>query len=284
MEVFTLKLWFAAFLGLVQGVTEFLPVSSSGHLSILQNMFGLENVEQSHLLFDVMLHLGTLISVFIAYRKDIADILRAIFATLTGKHKGGKSAEQKNRASMRLFIMVIIATLPLFVAVFLNDYAEKLYNNTLFIGIALLVTGILLYVSDRAARGKKNEKSATMGNALITGIAQAIAIVPGLSRSGTTISVGIFQGFDREFAVKFSFLMSIPAILGANILTFIKAIKAGVDFSLMPTYLVGVLVAAVSGYFAISLVRYITKKDKFGGFAYYCWAVGLITIVLTVIV
>ncbi len=278
-----MKIWFAVFLGLVQGVTEFLPVSSSGHLSILQNMFGMENVEQSHLLFDVLLHLGTLVSVCIVYRKDIADIIRA-FAALFRRGGGKREGEAKTRSSARLLIMVIVATLPLFVAVFFDDYAEKLYSNTLFIGFALIVTGILLFVSDKVVHGKKNEKNATMGNALIVGIAQAIAIVPGLSRSGSTISAGIFQGFDREFAVKFSFIMSIPAILGANLLSLFKALKAGVDFSLIPVYLIGVVVASVSGYFAINLVKYISKKDKFGGFAYYCWAVGLITIILTVIV
>ncbi len=275
-----MKIWFAAFLGLVQGLTEFLPVSSSGHLSIFQNMFGMENPEQSHLLFDVLLHLGTLVSVCIVYRKDISDIIRGLFS-LFGKSNNKKS-DVKNRASVRFLLLVIVATLPLFVAIFFNDYAEKLYSNTLFIGFALIVTGILLFVSDKLVRGKKNEKSATIGNALVVGIMQAIAIIPGLSRSGSTITAGLFQGFDREFAVKFSFLMSIPAILGANILSLFKALKAGVDFS--PVYLVGVAVAAVSGYFAINLVKYISKKDKFGGFAYYCWAVGLITVVLTVIV
>ena len=277
-----MKIWFAIFLGLVQGVTEFLPVSSSGHLSIFQNMFGMQNVEQSHLLFDVLLHLGTLVSVCIVYRKDIADIIRAFFSLFRKSNK--KTADVKTRSSTRFLLLVIIATLPLLVAIFFNDYAEKLYSNTLFIGFALIVTGIMLYFSDKVVRGKKNEKSATISNALIVGIMQAIAIVPGLSRSGSTISAGLFQGFDREFAIKFSFIMSIPAILGANILSLFKALKAGVDFSLIPVYLVGVVVAAISGFFAINLVRYISKKDKFGGFAYYCWAVGLITIVLTIIV
>lgn len=278
-----MKLWFAIFLGLIQGLTEFLPVSSSGHLSIFQNIFGMENAEQSHMLFDVLLHLGTLISVCIVYRKDIVDILKEFVGLFkkSGK-KGGKSTS--SRSAARLLILLIVATLPLLVAVLVKDYVEKLYSNTIFIGFALITTGVLLFVADRTKRGTKNEKSATVSNALMIGVAQAIAIVPGLSRSGTTIAAGIFQGFDREFAVKFSFLMSIPAVIGANILSIAGAFKAGVDVSLIPIYLAGVAAAAISGFFAIKLVNYIAKKDRFGGFAYYCWAAGLIAIVLTVIV
>ena len=195
-----MKLWFAIFLGLVQGATEFLPISSSGHLSIFQNVFGMENPEQGHLLFDVMLHLGTLISVCIVYRKDLAELIKAFFSLFRRGEKGSEAA--RNRSSIRFLFMIIIATVPLLVAVFLKDYVEKLYYNITFIGIALIVTGFLLYLSDRLVKGKKNEKNAKMTNALIVGIAQAIAIVPGLSRSGTTITVGLFQGFDCEFAVK----------------------------------------------------------------------------------
>lgn len=277
-----MTLWFAIFLGFIQGVTEFLPVSSSGHLSIFQNVFGMQNIEQNHLFFDVLLHLGTLVSVCIVYRKDIAELISAFFALF---RRGGKGeAATKHRSSIRLLIMIIIATLPLAAAVILKDYVEKLYYNVTFIGLALIVTGLLLFISDRIVKGKKNEKNAKMSNALIVGIAQAIAVVPGLSRSGTTITAGLFQGFDREFAVKFSFIMSIPAILGANILTLIDALKAGVDLSLLPTYLAGVVAAAVSGFFAIKLVKLISQKERFGSFAYYCWTAGLIVIVLSIII
>lgn len=277
-----MTLWFAIFLGFIQGVTEFLPVSSSGHLSIFQNVFGMQDIEQNHLFFDVLLHLGTLVSVCIVYRKDIAELINAFFALFKRGGKGEVTA--KHRSPIRLLIMIIIATLPLAAAVILKDYVEKLYYNVTFIGLALLVTGLLLFISDRIVKGKKNEKNAKMSNALIVGIAQAIAIVPGLSRSGTTITAGLFQGFDREFAVKFSFIMSIPAILGANILTLIDALKAGVDLSLLPMYLAGVVTAAVSGFFAIKLVKLISQKERFGSFAYYCWAAGLIVIVLSIII
>jgi len=246
-------------------------------------MFGMENVEQSHLFFDVLLHLGTLISVCIVYRKDIAELINAFFVLV---RRGGKreAGEVSSRSAARLLLMIIIATLPLFVAVLVKDQVEMLYQNVTFIGFALIVTGLLLFISDRIVKGKKNERNAKMSNALIVGIAQAFSIIPGLSRSGSTITAGLFQGFDREFAVKFSFLMSIPAILGANLLSLIDVIKAGVDLSLLPTYLAGVVAAAVSGYFSIKLVKLISRKERFGSFAYYCWAVGLIVIVLSIII
>ena len=152
-----------------------------------------------------------------------------------------------------------------------------------FIGGALIVTGILLFASDRVRHGHKTEKTATMLDALLVGIGQAIALCPGISRSGMTITAGCFTGFERKFAVRFAFLLSIPAVLGANILTLKDAIDAGIDFSSVPVYLVGVVVAAVSGYASIRLLRYVADKGRFGAFAYYCWAAGVLTLVLTIL-
>ena len=151
------------------------------------------------------------------------------------------------------------------------------------IGVALLLTGFLLFWSDRMAKGKKTAKSATMLDALLVGVGQAIAVVPGLSRSGTTISAGLMRGFSRKFAVRFSFLMSIPAVLGANILSIAEAVQEGIDTSLLPAYLIGTAVAAVSGYFAIGLVNLLTNKGKFGNFAYYCWGIGAAAVVASLI-
>jgi undecaprenyl-diphosphatase len=240
----------------------------------------MENMEQSHLFFDVLLHLGTLVSVCIVYRKDIAGLIKAFFSLF----RRGESGAVKHRSSIRFLFLIIVATLPLVVVVFVKEYVEKLYYNVTFIGLALIVTGLLLFISDRVIKGKKNEKNATMLNAMFVGIAQAIAIVPGLSRSGTTITAGLFQGFDREFAVRFSFIMSIPAILGANILSLVEALKAGIDTSLLPVYLAGVAAATVSGLVAIKIVKLISQKDRFGSFAYYCWTVGLLVIILSIII
>ena len=148
---------------------------------------------------------------------------------------------------------------------------------------ALIVTGCLLFASDRVRKGRKNEHSARMTDALIVGAAQALATCPGLSRSGTTISVGCFLGFERKFAVRYSFIMSIPAVLGANILSLKDALGGEVIWKDVPVYLLGVLVAAVVGYACIRLLKMIAAKGKFGAFAYYCWAVGLLTVILTLV-
>ena len=155
-------------------------------------------------------------------------------------------------------------------------------DNMYFVGGALIVTGVLLFVSDRVRKGRKTEKSATLLDVLLVGVAQALATCPGISRSGTTITAGCLLGFDRKFAVRYSFLMSIPAILGANILSIKDALET-VVWAEVPVYLAGVLVSAVVGYACIRLLKMIAEKGKFGFFAYYCWAVGILTIVLNII-
>ncbi len=272
----------AIILGLVQGVAEFLPISSSGHLSLFQHFFQLTDVEHDHMFFDVLLHLGTLVAVFFAYRRDIGELLREFFSMIhLRKLPQGQTPDIPAR---RMILMIIVATLPLLLVFPIKDRVELLYQNTFFIAFALMLTGTLLFVSDRMPRGHKTAGTATMTDALLVGLAQAVAVVPGLSRSGTTISAGMARGFDRTYAVKFSFLMSIPAVLGANILSIVDAVKTGIDPSLLPMYLVGVVVAMVSGYASISLLRFIARKGRFGGFAYYCWGAGLVTLILSLIV
>ena len=270
----------AIILGLVQGITEFLPVSSSGHLAILQSFFGLESTE-NHLLFDVLLHLGTLGAVLITYWGDIAGLTREGLVQLHLKKP--RRGQKPDLLKQRMILFILLATLPLVLVVFLRKAVTSLYENTFFIGFALLVTGGLLFAADRLGHGTKNERNATLGSVMLFGLSQALATVPGLSRSGTTISVGMFCGFERSFAVKFSFLLSVPAVLGANLLTFIDAVQAGIDFSLLPVYLVGVLAAFVSGFFAISLLRILVQKSRFGSFAYYCWGAGLVTLILSLV-
>ena len=268
-------------LGFVQGVAEFLPISSSGHLSILQNFFGMEEPDN---LFNVLLHFATLLAVFIAYRRDIAEMIVEFF-------RGVGALASRNRSSQpvpparRLVMMIILGTLPLFLVVPVQDKVEAMGASNLFVGLALLATGIILFFSDRMARGHKTARTATVADALLVGCAQAVAVIPGLSRSGSTIAAGMALGFDRNFAVRFSFLLSMPAVLGATLLKVIDVAQEGtVDPAVLPIYLVGMVVAGVVGYFSIQLVKLLAQKDKFGKFAYYCWAVGLITIVASFIV
>ena len=271
----------AIILGLVQGLAEFLPISSSGHLSILNNLFGMTTAENGHLFFDVLLHLGTLLSICIVYWEDIVAMF---FEVLGFINIGPLAGERRERyPAARLFFMIVVATLPLVLILPIKDMVEGLYYNSLFIGIALVLTGCMLYVSDKMKPGKKTVGGMTVWDALIIGLCQCAATIPGLSRSGTTITAGIATGLRRDFAVKFSFLMSLPAVLGANILSIADAARDGIDWSCMPAYLIGMAVAMVSGIAAIQLLKYIADRGKFGGFAYYCWLTGVLSIILSMI-
>ena len=267
-------------LGLIQGVAEFLPISSSGHLAIAENLLNMSGASEVPEFFDVLLHLGTLLAVFVAYWSDIRDMIVEFFHGV--RDLANHSTPVPVPPARRMILLIIVGTLPLFAVLPIKDLVEGLANNMYFVGGALIVTGFLLFASDRVKKGRKTERSATLLDVLLVGVAQALATCPGISRSGTTITAGCFMGFDRKFAVRYSFLMSIPAILGANILSIKDAIET-VIWSEVPVYLAGVLVSAVVGYACIRLLKMIAEKGKFGFFAYYCWAVGILTIVLNVI-
>jgi len=268
----------ALFLGLVQGIAEFLPISSSGHLSILQNLFRMDYSEENHLLFDVLLHLGTLVSIVAVYRAEIKEMIADGLEYLRLKSDSNSDEPVVLKPPGRALLFIIIGTLPLFVFFFIP--VSRLFFNTFFIGFALIITGCILFVSSRFIKeGNKTDKTMTIADAIFIGLAQAVAVLPGLSRSGTTISVGLARGLTGAFAVRFSLLLSIPAVIGATLVSIYNAISGGADFSLLPTYLAGFVVAAGVGYFAIQFLRRIMANKLFGNFAYYCWGVGLITII-----
>lgn len=267
------------FLGFIQGVAEFLPISSSGHLVIFQELFGMKLEGADSSFFDVLLHLGTLSAVFLAYWSDIKSIILEFFTMV---HLRKLPAGQKpDRLSRRMIGFIIIGTLPLLLVLPIKDKLDTAFHSPMLVGAALLFTGLLLFISDRLSRRSKDLRSASVLDVLLVGLGQAIAVTPGLSRSGTTISMGMFRGFEREFAVKFSFLLSIPAVLGANLLELFDAVKEGIDASLLPMYLAGVVSAAVFGYLSIVLLKFVTRKGGFGSFCYYCWGAGLVTIILS---
>ncbi len=269
-------------LGLIQGLAEFLPISSSGHLAIAEHFLGQAGVPATPDFFDVLLHLGTLVAVFVAYWKDIREMIVELIDGVRDLAHGTTPTPMP--PARRLILLIIVATVPLFAVLPIKDWIEGLSDNIYFVAGALIVTGFLLFASDRVKKGRKTERSARLLDVFLVGVAQAIATCPGISRSGTTITAGCFVGFDRKFAVRFSFLMSIPAILGANILTLKDAITENtIIVSEIPVYLVGVAVAAVVGYACIRLLKMIADKGKFGWFAYYCWAAGLIVLALTLV-
>ena len=277
-----MSIFMSLFLGLVQGVTEFLPVSSSGHLSILQNIFNMNYAENNHLLFEILLHLATLISIIVAYWEEIKTMLADGLAFLRMRSDADLDEPLVLRPPARALLFVIIGTLPMFVALLFMRSVKRLFFRLGFIGFALLVTGGLLFVSDKyITKGNKTERTMTLADALIIGCSQAVAILPGLSRSGTTISVGLARGLSGNFAVKYSLLLSIPAVFGATIATIYSAIRDGASFSNLPAYLIGFIVAAGTGFIAIQLVRRLMNKGDYGKFAYYCWGAGLLTIIMS---
>lgn len=275
--------WMAVFMGFVQGVAEFLPISSSGHLSLMQHFFGFEEVDN---LFNILLHFATLIAVCVVYWKDIVEMVLEFFRGLASllTKRGSREVDRPPEAR-RLVLLVILGTLPLLLVIPIEDKVELLGNSPIFVSIALLVTGFILFFSDRMARGKKNGRTATVADALLVGVAQAFATVPGLSRSGCTISAGMLRGFDRKFAVRYSFLLSLPAVLGATLLKVVKTISdGGIDTALLPKYLIGMVVAGVVGYFSIRLVQLLADKGKFGKFSIYCWIAGVVSLIAFVVI
>ncbi|MCI9403351.1 MAG: undecaprenyl-diphosphate phosphatase [Oscillospiraceae bacterium] len=273
-------------MGILQGVAEFLPISSSGHLALFQHFFGAENYEETQMFFTVLLHLGTLISVFVYYWRDVLDMIREFFLLLGSlfSRRGGRESAAVPSAR-RMVLLIIVATLPLFAVLPVKKLVESAMNNVTFVSVALIVTGLILWFSDQMAKGRKNARNATLLDAVLVGCAQGLGTLPGISRSGSTIAAGLLRGFERTFAVRFSFLMSMPAVLGANILTLKDVIETeSIDMALLPVYLVGMVVAAVVGWFAIRLVNLLADKGKFGAFAWYCWLVGAVSLVAGFIV
>ena len=272
----------AIVMGLIQGIAEFLPISSSGHLAIFQNFFGMSDIEHDYMLFDVLLHLGTLIAVFVAYWGDIVTLVKEFFTMVHLRRL--PAGQHPDYPARRMIVMLIVATLPLFLVLPVKDHVESLYSNTFFVGFALIVTGLMLFFSDRMRRGTKTERNATMLDAIIVGFGQALAVVPGISRSGTTIAACLLSGFDRRFAVKYSFIMSIPAVLGAAVLELKNIGSETISGGLVTNCVVGAIVSGVVGYICIRTMLVVVRKKNFKGFSIYCFAAGLVAIIAHFIV
>lgn len=261
----------ALILGLVQGFTEFLPVSSSGHLELAKALFGLHLAAKDSLTFDVIVHGGTALSTIVVFRKDIIQII-------SGLLKFQWNDETK------FSIYVIISMIPAaFVGLAFKDQIESLFEGqVLLVGAMLVITGLLLFLADRA---QSTDKKVGPLEAIIIGVSQAIAILPGISRSGATISTSVLLGIDREKAARFSFLMVLPLIIGKNIVD-IKDIYetggGGLEISL-PLLALGFVAAFVSGLFACNWMIALVKKAKLKYFAYYCFAVGIFVAIYTFI-
>lgn len=259
--------------GIIQGLTEFLPVSSSGHLALYQHYFG--ESESSGLFFSAILHLGTLLATFIAFRKDIIALLKEVGSMIADLFKG-KLFKTKMNPERRMIVMLIISCLVLVPCIPLKDTIEMVSTTYMIaLGCLFLYTSFILFLSDKCVKGTKTAGDITWKNALTVGIFQAIALFPGVSRSGSTISGGLFSGFTRDTAVKYSFILGMPTILAGCLLEFKDAISESEQFGSVLPYIVGFAVSAVVGICAIKMVNWIVKSNKFTIFSIYTLLLGL---------
>ena len=290
-SIINMKWYMALFYGIIQGLAEFLPISSSGHLALFQSLFNVGDTE-GLFTFNILLHFGTLMAVLVMYRKDIIPLFPAFFSLCGKTFKGnlfirengrdGKKGSLKLNAEPyeRLVILVILATLPLVLTFFYKDYVEMLSAYPKVVGGILIFNGVILFISDRLAKNGKELPASTPADALVVGLLQAVAVVPGLSRSGTTITAGLLRGFDRQFAVKFSFILSIPTILAACVLEIPDVVANPIPTADVFPYILGMVTAALVGFAAMKLLTFISKRSNVTVFSFYCWAIGILAVVL----
>ena len=264
----------ALLLGIVQGATEYLPVSSSGHLVIAQHLFGLE---EPALFFDIVLHLGTLVAVVWYYRRDLVELVLETFAALRNLASGHSWKETlKSYPGFRFALLIVVGTIPTAViGLAFEDTFERLFGSVRLVGVMLIVTGVVLLLT-RLSRGVGRDAAAmTWVDALIIGVVQGVAITPGISRSGITIGAALLLGIERETAARYSFLLSIPSILGALLLR-LNGADDGVGTSAL---VLGFGAAALTGYFCLALLVRVIKRGRLSWFAPYCFALGLLALV-----
>lgn len=270
----------ALLLGIVQGLTEFLPVSSSGHLVLFQRLIGLREPE---LLFDICVHVGTLAAVLIVFRRDLWALIESFLrlpATLRSARGVGPAFAQDG--NLRLLAMIVLGSLPTaLMGVFLSNWADQLFSTTWLVGITLLCTGTFLWLLRGLSDTGRMLDAMHWRDAVLIGVAQGLAIMPGISRSGATIAAALFLGLNRELAGRFSFLLAVPAILGALLL----GMDGDVFHTTLPAgmILAGSLSAAVIGYIALTLLLRIVKNGQLHRFAPYCWSVGAMAVLLSFI-
>lgn len=261
----------ATFLGALQGLTEFLPISSSGHLVLLQHLFGLHEPE---LIFDLLVHLATLAAVLAMYRQDVVSL----FAAWLGPRNGALANGTERVAARRLGLLLVLANIPTAaIGPYFESTFEQLFSAPWIVGIALLATGTLLWILKPSFGRQGGDSEVGIGQAILLGCVQGLAITPGISRSGSTIAIALLCGVSRESAARFSFLMAIPAILGAALLK--SDSVSALSMAQLNLVAVGMLSALVFGYVALRYLIRLVMQGELWRFAFYCWAVGLAAIV-----
>ncbi len=269
-------------IGIVQGLTEFLPVSSSGHIRIFKELFGMDDVG---IAFDILLHLGTFIAVCIFYFKDIIALITELFSLIGDIFSfGKKKILNKERPYRVLLIMLIVTTIPTAIAgLLLEDLFDTIFTSIIVVGAALLLTAVLMTILSHTKQGDKTAEDITFKDALVVGLCQSCALVPGLSRSGSTIFGGRISGFNMQFAVKYSFLCSLPTILGAIVLKIGDLFETALEPNALIGYAGAFVAAIIVGLLSLKMLDMMAKKKNLMPFAYYCTAVGIFCVIYGIV-
>lgn len=269
----------AIILGIFQGIAEFLPISSSGHLAVLQNLF---NIKEGNLFFTEMLHFGTLISIVVVYFNDIIKMIVEFFKlinTLFYNTYHKKKKQIRLNSHQKLALLIIMGSIPTaIIGLTFEDFFESLYTSLLPIGFAFLITGLLLWISEKKAFQNKDIEKMSFLDSIIIGIAQGLAIFPGISRSGSTIVAGLMRGLKKPLATEYSFLLALPATFGAGLLGILKVIKSDSPVTINVPLAIGVVLSTIVGIISIKILIKLLNKNKLHYFSYYLWFIGILTI------
>ena len=277
-----MSVFMAMLLGFFKGVTVFLPISESAHEAILYNLFHLNIPEDGNGFFNFLLSLSTLISIIMVYHSELGALLRDGADFVRGRSLDYNSGDGRFPPTIRMIYFIFIGTLPLILTLPLSTRSASLMENTVFIGVAMLAMGAVLFAADKMIKiGQLSDKTMRASDAFFVGIAQALTVIPGLSQTGTTVVVGLARGLGKDFSVRFSIFLALPAVIINMLVYFFGAFRSGILWTSFFSYLLGFIVSIFTGYLAIMILRLVTIKRKMRWFSYYMWVAGLITIILS---
>ena len=276
-----MTVWESILFGIIQGITEIFPVSSSAHLGILGSLFGVNGDTYNFAMMTVFLHFGTLLSIIIVYLPELEDMVLDLLLLLRAGN--GTAPSRKHYPSARLGLMLCVSCLPLILILPFYDRIDALYSSSYFVGGAIIITGIILFICDHLNDGEKDERNMVFSDALIIGLCQTVAAIPGISRIAVNMTACKASGLSREFSLKYAYLLSIPTVFGMNIVHLVWSASMGFLLSDVPKYLIGMVTAMLTGMVCMRFVRRAAEKNYFHRFSYYCWVAGVLFIILTMI-
>ena len=274
-----MSIWNAILLGIVQGVSEFMPVSGSGHLAVLQHLFGV-TTNGDYYFLHALLHAGTLIAIIFVYRSELNNMRQQLMLNRMQQYQ---QTEQKQYPKVRLFAMIAFASIPMIIAAMFYSMFSSLAVKSAFVSVMLLLNGILIYATDQMKEGKYSEGTLPFRRAILVGLCQCAAIVPGISRVAAAYGASTACGLRRERSLHFTYMLSIPALIGIVIVDLAMGISRGISLGEVPGALFAMVCAIVFGILSLRLMKQIVESEQYGNFAYYCWVIGVVTLLLTFI-